>query len=115
VKLDTNLFSMEGPAMKRITVSDRWQIKQLLYGDSVLGVRDENCQAFGGFQLWWYDKRHNACHYCQSTWVDLRRQVSECTLDQAADALWRHRDALFVRGRQLSQDRKLLLMTQLCN
>jgi hypothetical protein len=101
--------------MKQISVNDRWQIKQLLYSENVLGVKDENCQAFGGFQLWWYDKRHNTCHCCRSHWVDLRRQISECSLDEAADALWRHRDALFVRSRQLSQDRKLLLVTQLCN
>ncbi len=101
--------------MKRITVSDKWQIKQLLYSDNVLGVQDDNCQAFGGFQLWWYDKRHNACHCCQSRWSDLRRQISEHSLDQAADELWHHRDMLFVRSRRLSQDRQVLLMTQLCN
>ena len=102
--------------MKRITVNDRWQIKQLLYSNNVLGVRDDNCQAFGGFQLWWYDKQHGTCHCCQSSWVDLRRQITECSLDQAADALWRHRDArCSSAAEQLSQDRKLLLMTQLCN
>ncbi len=101
--------------MKRISVSDKWQIKQLLYSENVLGVQDGNCQAFGGFQLWWYDKRHNACHCCQSHWADMRRQISQYSLDQAADELWRHRDALFVRSRQLAQDRRLLLMTQLCN
>jgi len=101
--------------MKQITVNDRWQIKQLLYCDNVLGVRDDNCQAFGGFQLWWYDKRRDTCHCCQSHWADLRRQIGEYSLDQATDALWRHRDALFIRSRQLSQDRRLRLMTQLCN
>jgi hypothetical protein len=101
--------------MKRIAVNDKWQIKQLLYSENVLGVRDEGCQAFGGFQLWWYNKQHNACHCCQSRWADLRTRISGCSLDQAADALWRHRDMLFVRSRRISQDRKILLMMQLCN
>ena len=101
--------------MKRITVNDRWQIKRLLYCDSVLGVKDENCQAFGGFQLWWYDRQHDVCHSCQSRWADLKRQISQCSLDQAAEILWRRRDTLFARSRRLSHDRTLLLMTQFCN
>ena len=101
--------------MKRITVNNKLQIKQLLYADGVLGVRDHSCHAFGGFQLWWFDKRHGICRCCRSQWSDLRRQVEEHSLDQAAAILWHQRSELFLRHRQLSQDRKLLHFAQLCN
>jgi len=101
--------------MKRITVNDKWQIKQLLYGDGVLGIRDDSCHAFGGFQLWWYDKRHDVCRCCRSRWSDFRRRVEEHSLDRAAAILWHNRNGLFLRGKQFSQDRKLLLMAQFCN
>lgn len=101
--------------MKRITVDNKGQIKQLLYSEGVLGVRDDGCQAFGGFQLWWYDKQHDVCRCCRSRWADLRRQVQEHSLDQAAAILWHSRDQLFLRHRHLSDDRKLLLLAQLCN
>ena len=74
--------------MKRITVTDKTHIKQLLYSDCVLGIRDGGCQAFGGFQLWWYDKQHDTCHHCRSRWTDLRKRVDQCSLDKAARVLW---------------------------
>ena len=67
--------------MKRITVGDRRQIKQLLYGEGVLGVKDDTCPAFDGFELWWYDKRHDICRCCRSRWSDLKRQVEGHSLD----------------------------------
>ena len=45
--------------MKRIAVDNKMHIKELLYSDCVLGIRDDSCQSFGGFQLWWYDKEHD--------------------------------------------------------
>ena len=101
--------------MKRIAVTNRGHIKQLLYSDCVLGVRDDGYQAFGGFQLWWYDKRHDTCHCCKSRWTDLRKRVDQCSLDKAARILWHRRKALFLRGRHLSEDRKLATLTQICN
>ncbi len=101
--------------MKRITVSDRWQIKQLLYSEGVLGVKDEACPAFDGFALWWYDKKHDICRCCRSRWSDLKKQIEGHTLDHAAAILWHNRQELYLRDRRLSEDRKLLRMTELCN
>jgi hypothetical protein len=101
--------------MKRINVSDRIQIKQLLYSDGVLGVKDDACSAFDGFELWWYDKKHDVCRCCRSRWSDLRRQMERYSLDHAASILWHSRDALFLRDRHLSEDRKLLRLTELHN
>lgn len=101
--------------MKRITVNDKWQIKQLLYSDCVLGIKDDECQGFGGFELWWYDKQHDICRCCRSRWSDLRRQIEQHSLDRAAGILWHSRNELFLRHRTLSQDRKLTLMAQMCN
>ena len=101
--------------MKQITVDNKGQIKQLLYGDGVLGIKDDNCYAFGGFQLWWYDKQHDVCRCCRSRWTDLRREIEGHSLDRAAAILWHSRDALFLRDRRLSQDRKLMRLAQFCN
>ena len=101
--------------MKRITVSNKWQIKQLLYGQGVLAVKNDSCQAFGGFELWWYDKQQDVCRCCRASWADLRRRIDGYSLDRAAGILWHKRDELFVRHKHVPQDRKLLLMTQLCN
>ena len=101
--------------MKRVTVNDKCDIKQLLYSDCVLAVKDDGCQSFGGFQLWWYDKQRDTCHSCRSRWSDLRRKIEQCTLDKAARILWHKRDTLFLRNKHYPEDRKLGVLTQLCN
>jgi hypothetical protein len=106
---------MEGPAMTQITVNDKVHIKELLYNDCVLGVRSDSYHAFGGFELWWYDKEHDVCRCCRSCWADFRQQIEEHSLDHAASLLWHNRDTLFLRRKVLSQDRKLQLLTQICN
>ncbi len=45
---------MEDLNMKKISVEDKTQIKQLLYYGNVLGIKDDRYRSFGGFQLWWY-------------------------------------------------------------
>lgn len=101
--------------MKPITVNDKSDIKQLLYGQHVLGIRDNSCHSFGGFELWWYDREHDVCRCCRSRWSDFRKQIEEHSLDHAATLLWHHRRTLFLRHKVLSQDRKLQSLTQLCN
>ncbi|MBP7051139.1 MAG: hypothetical protein KBE65_09000 [Phycisphaerae bacterium] len=101
--------------MKRIIVNHRVQIKQLLYCDRVLAVRDDACPAFGGFELWWYDKKHDICRRCRSHWSDRRRRIDAHTLDRAAAILWQSRDALYLRDRRLSDDHKLMQLNYLCN
>jgi len=101
--------------MKPIAVNNKTHIKQLLYSDCVLGIADSSCQAFGGFQLWWYDRQHDTCHCCQSRWSDLRKHMEQCSLDKAARILWHKRRALFLRGRHLSEDKKLSRLNQCCN
>lgn len=90
--------------MKQIRVKDRAQIKQLLYDDCVLGVKDDRYRAFGGFQLWWYDKRRDVCNCCESHWTDPRKKIEHYSLDKAAKLLWRHRNSLFVRSKHTSDE-----------
>jgi len=93
--------------MKRITVDNKSDIKQLLYSNRVLGVRDDTYRSFGGFQLWWYDRQHGTCQTCKSHWSDLRRHVEQYSLEKAARVLWHKRNALFLRNRPFCQDPKL--------
>ncbi len=101
--------------MRQITVNDKQQIKELLYRDRVLGIRDSSCYAFGGFELWWYDKEHDVCRCCRSRWTDLRRRVEAHSLDRAAGLLWHNRATLFLRRKVLSEDRTLQTLSQACN
>jgi len=101
--------------MRQITVIDKRQIKELLYSNCVLGIRDSSCYAFGGFELWWYDKEHDVCRCCRSRWADLRRRVEEHSLDRAAGLLWHNRATLFLRHKVLSQDRTLQILAHSCN
>ncbi|MHC4118247.1 MAG: hypothetical protein ACYSWO_12135 [Planctomycetota bacterium] len=94
--------------MKKVKVEDRQQIKQLLYTGSVFGLRGDQFRAFCGFQLWWYDKQLDLCNRCESHWADIRKKVQRCSLDRAASILWHNRRSLFLRHRQLQQDKRLM-------
>lgn len=109
-----SLLAIEGKnlAMRRIDVKDRLQIKQLLYCDCVLGVKDSQYQSFDGFQLWWYDKQHGVCRTCKAQWSITRQFLERCSLDKAAEVLWRKRRSLFIRARRVSQDRQLTTMNR---
>ena len=61
--------------MRQIAVDDKLQIKELLYNDCVLGIRDDSCCAFGGFELWWYDKVHDVCLCCRSRWLKQKSRI----------------------------------------
>jgi hypothetical protein len=41
--------------------------------------------------------------------------MEQCSLDKAARILWHKRRALFLRGRHLSEDKKLSRLNQCCN
>ena len=96
--------------MKKINVEDRAQIKQLLYGHCVLGVKDDRYRSFGGFQLWWYNKEHDSCSCCESSWSDPRKRVRHYNLDESAKILWHHRKSLYCRTKHVSEDSGLNLM-----
>ena len=96
--------------MKKIEIEDKSQIKQLLYSDRVLGIKDNRYGSFGGFQLWWYDKQSDVCRCCGSNWLDLRTKVQRHSLDEAAKILWRNRNSLFLRGKHVSEDEKLIFL-----
>jgi hypothetical protein len=101
--------------MRQIEVRNKFQIKQLLYSDCVLGIKDDKFRSFSGFQLWWYDKQRDICSCCQSCWSSAIKRIERHSLDKAAKILWRQRNSLFLRGRRLSEDRKLLTLGYLCN
>jgi hypothetical protein len=99
--------------MKKIEVESKFQIKQLLYSNCVLGIRDNRYRSFGGFQLWWYDKQRDVCSCCDSDWSDLRKKVKRHSLDRAAKKLWNKRNLLFLRSKPLPADRRLLVAGQI--
>ncbi len=93
--------------MKKIEVKDKAHIKQLLYTESVLGIKDDRYRSFGGFQLWWYDKRRGVCDCCESRWSDPRKKLVHYSLDKAVKIIWHNRHRLFVRRKHASEDKKL--------
>ncbi len=99
--------------MKKISIVDKTHVKQLLYSDLVLGVKDDRYSSFGGFQLWWYDRSHDICYCCDSNWADGRKKVAHYSFDKAAKILWHSRKSLFLRSRQLIEDQKLQTLAQL--
>jgi hypothetical protein len=94
--------------MKKISVDDKTQIKQLRYTGSVFGLKGDQFRSFGGFQLWWYDKQLDVCNRCESHWADARRGVQQCSLSRAASILWHNRRSLFLRHRRLQEDSRLM-------
>ncbi len=94
--------------MKKISVEDKTQIKQLLYTGEVFGLRGDQYRSFGGFQLWWYDKQLDVCNRCGSHWGDARRKVQQCSLNRAASILWHNRRSLFLRHKHLQEDKRLM-------
>ncbi len=93
--------------MKKINVEDKTQIKQLLYSGSVFGIKDDRYRSFGGFQLWWYDKQLDVCTCCESHWSDVRKRIQHCSLNRAAKILWYNRNSLFLRSKNLPEDKTL--------
>lgn len=94
--------------MKKISVDDKTQIRQLLYTGSVFGLKGDQYRSFSGFQLWWYDKDLDVCNRCGSHWADARRKVQQCSLNRAASILWHNRRSLFLRQRHLNEDERLM-------
>ena len=82
--------------MKKILARSKEEIKLLLYTGHILGVKDDQYRAFGGFQRWLYNKELNECHSCESHWNDRKKKVRVYSLDKAAKLLWRRRNRLFM-------------------
>jgi hypothetical protein len=90
--------------MRQITINCKVDIKQLLCSDYIVGVRSTASYAYGGFELWWYDRQHDICRCRRSRWSDLRQQIEEHSLDHAASFLWHNRATLFLRQKRPPQD-----------
>lgn len=99
---------MEDIKMKKISVEDKTQIKQLLYNGNVFGIKDDRYRSFGGFQLWWYDKPLDVCNRCESHWSDGRKRIRQYSLGRATNILWHNRRSLYVRSKHLPDDKKLM-------
>jgi hypothetical protein len=99
---------MEDLKMKKISVEDKTQIKQFLYFGYVFGIKDDRYRSFGGFQLWWYDKQVDVCNCCESHWSDRHKRIHHYSLDRAANVLWHNRRSLYVRNKQLPDDKRLM-------
>ena len=105
---ETLIIFKEDLKMRKISVEDKNQIKQLLYYGNVLGIKGDRYRAFGGFQLWWYNKQFDVCNYCESHWSDGRKRIQRCSLDRAANILWHNRRSLYRRRKQLTEDKRLM-------
>ena len=92
--------------MKRITVKNRRQIKELLYDGYILSIKDNQYRSFGGFQRWTYDRHRDICHHCESHWTDSKKTVEGCSLDKAAKILWHKRNSLFLYTKNIPEDKK---------
>jgi len=90
--------------MGQISVNDKMHIKQLLCDNYIVGVRNASCCAFGGFELWWYDREQGICLCRRSRWSDFRQQIEEHSLEHAASFLWHNRGTLFLRHKVPSSD-----------
>ena len=99
--------------MKKINVSDKTYIKQLLYSGLPLGIKDDSFSSFGGFQLWWYEKLSDTCYCSYSSWTEAKKRVEHYSLDKAAKKLWHYRKSLFLRNRQAIEDYKLQVLEKL--
>ncbi|MEA3225576.1 MAG: hypothetical protein U9Q07_06460 [Planctomycetota bacterium] len=94
--------------MREISVEDKTQIKQLLYDGNVFGIKGDRFRAFGGFQLWWYDKHLDVCSYSESYWSDGIKNIHHCSLNRAVRILWHNRKSLFLRHKHLDEDKRLM-------
>jgi len=95
--------------MHRIDVENKLQIKQLLYAGAVLGIKGNQFRAFEGFQLWWYDRKHNICHCAESHWLDTRQRSTPHSFKKTVKILWHNRDSLFMSIKHVSEDKRLRL------
>jgi hypothetical protein len=78
-----------------------------------VGIKDDRYRSFGGFQLWWYNKRRGVCDCCESRWSDPRKKLVHYSLDKAVKILWHKRHRLFVRRKHASEDKKLQTLEHL--
>ena len=91
--------------MRKIKVSSKDQIKELLYDGFVLGVKDDRYRSFGGFQRWFYDREHNVCRSCATDWTDLKR-IENYSLNKAAKRLWHNHKSLFVYTKNIPPEKQ---------
>jgi hypothetical protein len=99
---------MEDSKMKKIGIENKNDIKQLLYNGIVFGIKDNRYRSFGGFQLWWYDKQLDVCNSCESNWSERRKRIHKYSLNRAANILRHNRRSLYVRSKQLIDDKRLM-------
>ena len=99
--------------MKKLEAKDKAHIKELLYGEWVFGIKDDQYKGFCGFQLWWFDKHRGVCDCCESHWTDRRKKITHYSLDKAAKILWKHRDSLYVRKKHVSEDKRIQILEQM--
>ena len=99
---------MEDFKMRKVSVENKTQIKQLLYYGYVFAIKGDQYKSFGGFQLWWYDKQLDVCNRCESHWSDGRKRIHQCALNVAANILWHNRRSLYLRSKHLPDDKRLM-------
>jgi hypothetical protein len=90
----------------RIEVNNKQQIKQLLYSGCILAIKGSQFHSYGGFQMWWYDKKTDMCHIAESHWMDRRKQVKTCRFAKGVKTLWHNKRSLYLSTKHVTQYNK---------
>ena len=99
--------------MKKVTVKNKTEIKDLLNDGHILGIKDGQYSSFGGFQIWWYDRKLDVCHSCESHWVDRRKKVESYKPKKAAKVLWHNHNSLYLYTKHMSEEKRFQVLNDL--
>ena len=91
--------------MRRISIADKTQIKQILRARGVLGIVNGRQTASGGLQLWWHNVKDGVCNCCESRRAEPPGQIECKSLSEAANTLWRNRSCLYLCGKYKADDK----------
>lgn len=99
---NTNLG--EKLSMRKISIINKTQIKQILQARGVLGVANGKYQEFRVLKLWWHNMEDGVCNCCESHLSDQGREMKHINLNEALKTLWRNRNSLYICGKYRSDD-----------
>ncbi len=88
--------------MRKISIVNKTQIKQILQARGVLGVANGKYQGSRVFQFWWHNMEDGVCNCCESHLSDPERKMKHVNLNEALKTLWRNRSSLYLCGKYRS-------------
>lgn len=88
--------------MRKISIVNKIQIKQILQARGVLGIENGKYQASRVLQLWWHNMEEGVCNCCKSRLSDPGREIKQINFNEALKTLWRNRSSLYLCGKYRS-------------